>query len=93
MACKCQNADGKISDMCLCACKLEIIVEKKIQQYPYLLKEFTELVLAQVEKCIDLKVSQLRIEFDSKQMSPWDKPFIEDLREAINLRAELGEDD
>lgn len=87
MTCKCLNHDGTSSEICFGTCRLEsMIVEQDKQQQRDPLNGFAELILSQVDKIIDRRIMQCRVEFEKSQIALYKTAFLEGIKEGMKLK-------
>ena len=89
MACKCKNQDGTPSQTCMGTCKLDVIKEQEIQQQRDPLNGFAELILAQVDKRLDLRLAKFHLELHDEFLQDYKKAFLEGLKEGIAIGRDM----
>ena len=92
MACKCTLPDGSLSYNCFGTCGESIInMKEKISIDP--MSGFAELILSQLDKRIDYRMSELQVIFQREQIELYKKAFLQGIKEGINIGIELQNKD
>ena len=85
MACRCRLPDGTLSAVCMGACVKESIIRQEEDARRDPLNGFAELILAQVERLIQSKMTALQVSFQQEQFDLYKKAFIEGLKEGLAI--------
>ena len=85
MTCKCTNFDGTLSDICYGTCKKESIIKQEEDARRDPLNGFAELILSQVEKIIQNRMTSLQITFQKDQFELSKKSYREGILDGIEI--------
>jgi len=91
MICKCLNPDGSLSPTCFGTCKMSSIIDYEIQQKNDPLNGFAELILSQVDKMIDAKLSKIKFEYENKANISSIEMFKEGFSQGYQIGFEKGD--
>jgi hypothetical protein len=91
MACQCKNEDGTLSQSCrgVCSINSSIIQTEDNKRDP--LNGLTELILSQVGKMIDIKLSKFHLEIHDEFLCDYKTAFKEGIREGIKIERNIDD--